>query len=208
MLLHTNLMFNFPTGYTGIVICLDGSPDFLKMYLPKFRDDSDKEIENNLILHILNMSAPLKNVTDIHSNNLKNTMSLEDRIASANKLFPVQLKYSGKFLAEVTMAACDRIKAIANYKSISRKLKSPIILLRQKEIPTQLVYDEDYGLNKYTEAAVTVHKFDNDHDTIMENVECANVINKAVRTYREDRAKFALSERTDSWRPTRQNALR
>lgn len=61
-----------------------------------------------------------------------------------------------------------------------KKVKAPIILLRPKETPPQLIIEENYGLDKYTENTVTVHLLEGNHVSIVENKDCANIINKVI----------------------------
>lgn len=111
---------------------------------------------------------------------LKNIKSYDERIDTAIKMCPVQSKYSDKFIKSTAHACYNRLKFVINYnfKNI-KKIESPIILLRPKENPGAITIDENYGLDKFTDN-LTVHFLEGNHVSIIENKDCANIINRAI----------------------------
>lgn len=174
-------MFNLPlSGHRGIVFCIDGSPDFLYSLLTNTIDTkNDVQLQNSLICHTIDIVSPNNDITKALMEKLKEIDSYEERIRYAVKLSPVQDKYSDCFVSALAAASYDRLKIVLNFKQ-SEKLKSPIVLLRPKDTPAFLGCDETYGLDKYTEGPVTVHVLEGNHVSIIENKDCANIINRIV----------------------------
>lgn len=107
--------------------------------------------------------------------------SYEERVECTVKMSPVQSKYSNKFISAIASACFDRLKVITKCNGkLSKKLKSPIVLLRPKENPPYVAVEENYGLDKLTESNVTVHYLEGNHVSIIENKDCANIINRIL----------------------------
>lgn len=168
------------TGHTGTVFCLDGSPDFLFAMLSlTVGMKSDQSLQNNLICHTIDIIVPNNDVTPMLSEKLEEIESYEERVQLAIKLCPVQTSYTPKFIGAIAVASFDRLKMIVNNK-ITEKIKAPVILLRPKENPPFLVLEDNYGLDKLTDGPITVHLLEGNHVTILENKDCANIINKVL----------------------------
>lgn len=106
--------------------------------------------------------------------------SYDDRIDAAINACPVQSKYSPKFIKDLAHASYNRLRVLLDYdfKNI-KKLESPIVLLRPKETPGYVVIEENYGLDKFTDN-LTVHFLEGNHVSIIDNKDCANIINRAL----------------------------
>lgn len=161
---------------------MDGAPDFLYALLTmtiSFKNDI--QLQNNLLCHTVDIVAPNNDVTKGLLEKLNEIESYEDRIALTIKSSPVQSKYSDKFIANIARVTFDRLKAVLNFNPKNfTKLQSPVILLRPKENPPYVVVEENYGLDKFTESTVTVHFLEGNHVSIIENKDCANIINRVV----------------------------
>lgn len=140
---------------------------------------SDKSLQNNLICHTIDIVAPNNDISAMLSEKLEEIESYDERVQLALNLCPIQNLYTPKFIGSIAVASYDRLKMIVNNK-ITEKIKAPVILLRPKENPPFLVLDENYGLDKLTEGPVTVHLLEGNHVTILENKDCANIINKTL----------------------------
>lgn len=117
--------------------------------------------------------------------------SYEERVECANKMSPIQTKYSSKFISNIAMATFDRLKVVLNYDAKNiKKLNSPIILLRPKENPPYVVCEENYGLDKYTDS-LTVHFLEGNHVNIIENKDCSNIINRILLSSEDKVGKVA-----------------
>lgn len=142
---------------------------------------NDVQLQNSLICHTIDIIAPNNDVTKALLEKLNEIESYEERVDCAIKMSPVQSKYSNKFIAAIASVSYDRLKTILNYNPKAfTKLKSPIVLLRPKENPPYVVVEENYGLDKLTESTVTVHYLEGNHVSIIENKDCANIINRLL----------------------------
>ncbi|XP_072934221.1 fatty acid synthase [Epargyreus clarus] len=169
-------------GHKGTVFCLDGSPEYLYgMVTLILNIKSEKDLQNSLICHSIDLVAPNNEVTKNLREKLDEIESYEDRIKLAVDICPVQEKYSKEFIALIAQVSYDRLKIVVNYKVEDvKKLKSPIVLLRPKENPPHLVIEENYGLDKFSECPVNVQYFEGNHASIIENKDCANAINRIL----------------------------
>lgn len=117
--------------------------------------------------------------------------SYEERVQLAIKTLPIQTKYSDKFIEGIAWASFDRLKVVLNFNSKNfKKLQSPIILLRPKDNPSFIVVEENYGLDKFTENKLTIHYLEGNHISIIENKDCANIINRILVEGEEQKAKI------------------
>ncbi|XP_047538488.1 fatty acid synthase-like [Vanessa atalanta] len=166
--------------HRGTIFCLDGSPDYLYATLTNTMTvKSDTQLQNSLICKIINMVAAKNEVSRTLMEKLEEIESYEERIKYALKLIPGQNKYSDKFIESIVKACFDRFKMILNQHEL-KKVKAPIILLRPKKNPPYLQIEENYGLNKLTDGPVMVHLVNGDHISIIENKDCANIINRVL----------------------------
>ncbi|CAG4931996.1 unnamed protein product [Colias eurytheme] len=170
-------------GHQGTVFCIDGAPDFLYAILSmNFNFKTDTQLQNNLICHCIDIVAPNNDVTATLLDKLNEIESYTDRVQYAVDVCPIQNNdYSKQFIGNMAVACYYRLKMIINYKPEDfPKIKAPIVLLRPKENPPFVTLEQNYGLDKLTEGSVTVHYLEGNHNTILENKDCANIINKIV----------------------------
>ncbi|XP_022831800.1 fatty acid synthase-like [Spodoptera litura] len=169
-------------GFNGTVFCLDGAPDFLYAIISKTMNiKNDFQLQNSLLCHTLSILAPNLDVANEFMDKLNKIESYEERIALTVEMSPIQNNYSNKFFANIARASFDRLKTILDFDPKAfRKLQSPIVLLRPKENPSFVAVEENYGLDKYTENNVTVHFLEGNHVSIIENKDCANIINRVL----------------------------
>lgn len=144
-----------------------------------FKNDSD--LQNSLICHVIDIVAPNNDVTATLVEELKEIDSYDEKIQYAIKVCPAQQLYSNKFIESIAKAAFDRLKIITNINGLN-KVKAPIELLRPKETPPFLVIEDNYGLDKFTESPVIVHFVEGNHVSIIENKDCANIINRSIQS--------------------------
>ncbi|XP_047538483.1 fatty acid synthase [Vanessa atalanta] len=167
-------------GHNGTIFCLDGSPDFLYAILTlTMSATTDTQLQNSLISLTMDIITPKNELTNTLMDKLKDIESYEERVQYALKASPAQNKYSNKFVASIANASFDRLKMVLNQDKL-KKVKAPIILLRPKENPQFMVIEENYGLDKLTEGPVTVHLVEGNHVSIIENKDCANIINRVL----------------------------
>ncbi|CAH2232242.1 jg2964 [Pararge aegeria aegeria] len=169
-------------GHKGTIFCVDGAPEFLYALLSStIGSKSDTQLQNNLIKHSIDLVSPKNDISNLLIDNLNEIESFEDRIQYALKITPVQNKYSNKFISSMAVSSYDRLKMVLNHTHTDiKKIRAPIVLLRPKESPPQLVIDDNYGLDKITEGPVTVYHLEGNHVSIIENKDCANIINRIL----------------------------
>lgn len=178
-------------GLKGTVFLLDGAPDFLYAILTmtiSFKNDN--ELQNSLLCHTVDIAAPNNNITHDLIVKLNEIESYDERVALTLKSSPVQGNYSDKFMANMAKVCFDRLKVVLNFNAKEfKKLTSPIVLLRPKETPPFIAVDENYGLDKFTSAVVFIHYLEGNHVSIIENKDCANIINRVLAEAEEEKGK-------------------
>ncbi|XP_046963942.1 fatty acid synthase-like [Vanessa cardui] len=167
-------------GHSGKIFCIDGSPDYLHGTVTStVSAKNDTHLQNGLICKTISMISPKNDINDTLMEKLIEIESYDERIDYAIKVSPTQLQYSDNFIKQTAKASFDRIKMILGQHEF-QKIKAPIVLLRPKDNPPFLVIEENYGLDKLTEGPVTVHLVEGNHASIIENKDCANIINRAL----------------------------
>lgn len=117
--------------------------------------------------------------------------SYEERVEVAIKMSPIQTKYSDKFIGAIAAASYDRLKVVLNYNTKTvNKLKSPIVLMRPKENPPNVTCEDNYSLDKFSDN-LTVHFLEGNHVSIIENKDCANIINRMLAERDEKTGKVS-----------------
>ncbi|XP_045453921.1 fatty acid synthase-like [Melitaea cinxia] len=163
-------------GHSGRVFCIDGSPEFLKVVtMSNFSFKNDTELQNRLICYTIDLVAPRNKVTNTLMDKLKDIESYDERIKYGIKACPAQKIYSDKFVESVAKAFYNRAKIVLSRNEI-KKIKAPIVLIRPKENSYNAL-KENYGLDGFTDSYVTVHLLEENHITIIDSKECANIIN-------------------------------
>ncbi|XP_050677552.1 fatty acid synthase-like [Leptidea sinapis] len=175
-----NLLEN--EGHEGIVFCVDGAPDFLYALLSlTLKFQNEKDLQNKLLCHAIDIVAPNNTVTGSLAAKLNEIESYHDRVQHALSVCPVQTNYSNDFTGAMAISCYYRIKMVVNMKAEDKKkIKSPVVLLRPKENFGLVALEDNYGLDKMTDGGVTVHFLEGNHVTIVENKDCANIINRTL----------------------------
>lgn len=157
---------------------------------------NDFQLQNNLICHTVDVVAPNSDLTKGLLDKLNEVESYEERVGLALKACQnVDHKYSDNFIASMAVASFDRLKVVLNFNiKTFKKLKSPIVLLRPKENPPFVVVEENYGLDKLTEGPVTVHFLEGNHVSILENKDCANIINRLLLGSQKEEVSASKAE--------------
>ncbi|VVC88813.1 unnamed protein product [Leptidea sinapis] len=169
-------------GHEGIVFCVDGAPDFLYALLSlTLKFQNEKDLQNKLLCHAIDIVAPNNTVTGSLAAKLNEIESYHDRVQHALSVCPVQTNYSNDFTGAMAISCYYRIKMVVNMKAEDKKkIKSPVVLLRPKENFGLVALEDNYGLDKMTDGGVTVHFLEGNHVTIVENKDCANIINRTL----------------------------
>lgn len=140
----------------------------------------EKQLQNSIICHTIDIVAPNNDATKELMKTLSEINSFDERIEAAIKACPVQSKYTEKHVKNLARSCYARLRIVLdyNFKNI-KKLQSPIVLLRPKETPSYVVIEENYGLDKFTDN-LTVHFLEGNHVSIIDNKDCANIVNRAL----------------------------
>ncbi|XP_049870281.1 fatty acid synthase-like [Pectinophora gossypiella] len=170
-------------GHKGVVFCLDGSPDFMRtMIISIFGVVDDVTMQNSLLIYNISKIAPNTNMTEVMAK-LQGIQSYEEKIKCSLAICSDKLSYSTKFIIDVCKATFNRIKCSLNYDKENLILKSPIILLRAKNNIGDIQFDENYGVDKFTNNKVITHFLDADHISIVEHDDSAKIINATIGNY-------------------------
>lgn len=153
----------------------------------------EKLMQNILLSHILDLIL-VKEKTNILPE-LNECENWDMKVEVFLKHIPAHVKHSKRYQKALANVAYGRIQAILtyNFANIS-KLKSSITLLRPKDLPQGVVIDENYKLDKFSEIPVNVHMLEGNHATIVDNKDCANIINREIRDLIKQAAANATGE--------------
>lgn len=137
-------------------------------------------MQDFLLGHILDILAPKQKKNLLPE--LAECDTWDNKVEVFLKHVPDTVKHSKQYQRALATVVYGRLQAILKYDSSDyKKLKSAIILLRPKDLPAGIVMDENYGLDKFTEIPIKVHMLEGNHATIVDNKDCANIINRAIQ---------------------------
>ncbi|XP_076267679.1 fatty acid synthase-like [Rhynchophorus ferrugineus] len=161
-------------GYSGVVICIDTSPNYLKGLANILPLQSEDYLEISLLLTLLKpfTNQDLKEIEV----KLKNGKTLDERLDIAEKCVTNKLEISNT--KSMTKGIYKRLKAMLAWQP-DFKLKSKLMLFKP-EFKAIAINDDDYGLGEYTEQPVTVKTFNGNHVSMLEDSELAQEINDAL----------------------------
>ncbi|XP_077295461.1 fatty acid synthase-like [Arctopsyche grandis] len=168
-------------GYIGRIFCIDGSPDVLpKMAKVNFDTSKMNIMQDSYLCHIMDLIAPKMDKKPLYTA-LSAIDTWDSKIECLLKHVPESVKYSKQYQKGMAKAVFGRVLSILAYDdTVSYKLKSQVILLRTKDYPIGVVTDEQYCLQKYVQQPIQTHLLEGNHVTILENKDCANIINKCL----------------------------
>lgn len=94
---------------------------------------------------------------------------------------PENVTHSKQYQRSLVDIILGRLKSLLNYNNDDGigALKSQIILLRTKDTHGVTI-EENYSLQKYSEQPIVVHSLEGNHVTILDNKDCANIINRVL----------------------------
>lgn len=164
-------------GNIGKLILIDGSPEFIKKLMIKyFGEVTDENMSTMIISFILLQLAPGEKQEDIIKK-LTNLPS-DEKYKILKEYVEKHSKYSADYMVNLTNGMMNRLKIAYNYQ-FTEKLKSPILLIRPKDISLTDVA-EDYDLAKMTSGKVDVKFVEGNHTTILDNLELVQMVNDFV----------------------------
>lgn len=175
------------------MFCIDGSPAWLFSVVRLSLTTDLKMLENALLSYVIEMLAPKQQIDLLPA--LATCPDWETKVDIFLKHVPENIKHSKRYQRALVKVIYGRLQAIMNYSTADfKKLKSPAILLRAKDLPAGLVIDEDYALQAFLEQPVKVHLLEGNHISIVDNKDCANIINRAMLDLVKEAAAKATGE--------------
>lgn len=135
-------------GYKGVVVLIDGAPDYLKKIVSTvFGDLEDLDsLDSNLLHAIYNLFVPGTNIKI--RDELNTLKTWEDKLAYMEKVIPEQVLDRKEHQKRVTNDFRHRLTAVIKYDASKReKLSSKIILIRPVEQFLPAILPEDYNLS-------------------------------------------------------------
>lgn len=168
-------------GLEGHVYLVDSSPDFLQTVQERSIGHNEDQFEIKLICIMFNLVASHEATTTAVNQLVEKVTPLkswDERLEHFIGMLP-NTNHSMKHLKAVGAATYTRLKAISSYKWEHKKtIKSHVTLLRPTIMALQT--KEDYGLSQYCDKEVEVHFVMGNHVTLLDNKECATIINQHV----------------------------
>ncbi|CAB3255959.1 unnamed protein product [Arctia plantaginis] len=167
-------------GRTGVIYCLDSSPDALKSQIVAYLGNvSDEQLQNIILEHMYYLmtgqkSIKLKEDLQTHFNE-----NWSVKVDICMRHLRGMVEYSFDFQKFVLESAYNRIKLAKTYEC-NFKLQSELILIRGIHHPKAEELGEDYNLSKYTESSVRVFPIESDHASAPYNNRISNIINKIL----------------------------
>ncbi|KAE8740685.1 hypothetical protein FOCC_FOCC013777 [Frankliniella occidentalis] len=175
-------------GHVGELVLLDGAPagmqELTKVWIKE--DGNTTELEMDVLVRLWFLT----NQSDF--DNFRCPLETQDRLCKESSLerrlrqiIPKKSKtaaHSKKGMAAAFRSFVNRIVAVNNYRppSSAKKLRSTVTLIR----PTSQTFkhdQEDCGLTDlFAQDTIPVHFVEGDHNTMLDNVETAAIINAVL----------------------------
>lgn len=172
-------------GKSGHVILLDGAPTAIKQLACQLvaQDGNIDDHFVEMVLDVLAADADRK-----HRFMAKLSAAARDPASAKVQLLidflpdHIRSAYSTAYLVDVITAILGRYKIAVDLDDAADRfmgapLQSPITLVRPT-VPVVTNLTDDYGLQSFTERAVTVHRIDCDHSSMPESGDVVKIINR------------------------------
>lgn len=173
-------------GKVGHVILIDGSPAYLKRLAQGLVKTTKVEDYTDVLFMVIFTHFCSSDLHDKFIATLSKCTEQQQKIDLITEFLSTEIKtsYSMGYLRKLIEAILNRLKVVISLNVegdeiaavMDQKLKSAITLIR----PTQASFTdiiEDYGLDRYSEQAVTIKYVDGNHFTVLENTELTDIIN-------------------------------
>ncbi|XP_022827106.1 fatty acid synthase-like [Spodoptera litura] len=165
-------------GHTGVVYCLDSSPDALRIQLNSYLGEiSDTELQNSILEHISQLIAG--KVPEELGQYLEQINDWPTKVDACLYTLRGIGNYSKQYKGSLLDFAYRNILFAKNYEP-KLKLNSEIVLIKGKpELQSQSL-SADYNLTKYTKNPVKVYHIDSDHPSAPYDSRVTNIVNKLL----------------------------
>ncbi|KYB28442.1 hypothetical protein TcasGA2_TC031057 [Tribolium castaneum] len=144
--------------------------------------NSETELETLIIYTVLAHFLPTE-LLDKNRDKLLNCSNFNERIETASTLVPPELLKEEKLDTQTFVTFYKRYKAVREYQSQKRKIKS-MIRFYKPEYPFVENMEEDYNLSELAEEKVQIMNLKGNHFTIIEQNELAEDISKVLKLYK------------------------
>nr|XP_049700707.1 fatty acid synthase [Helicoverpa armigera] len=164
-------------GYTGVVYCLDSSPDVLKIQLGSHLGElTDSELQNVVLKHLYFLMAG--SVSDELNQYLDQAQDWGTKVQASMHVLRGCGNFSNQYKWSILESAYRRITFARNYEP-NLKLNSEIVLIKGlSDIEESL--PEDYNLSRYSKKPVKVFHIESDHVTAPYDSRVSNIVNKML----------------------------
>ncbi|XP_077296458.1 fatty acid synthase-like [Arctopsyche grandis] len=168
-------------GHIGRIFCVDGSPEVLgKMVKANLDTSKINVMQDTYLCHIMDLLAPKMDKKPLYIA-LSAIETWDNKVECFVKHVPDSVKHSKQFQRDLAKAVLGRILSTLSYDDTPNYvLKSQVVLVRTKDNPIGVEIDEQYGLQKHVEKPIQTHLLEGNHVTILENKDCANIINRGL----------------------------
>lgn len=168
-------------GKKGLVMCIDGSPIFLKKMIQKFiksEEATDEKIQLEIISQTMQTVFPEESLDNIRRK-MEQIETWDKKLEKMVEFIKVaQLEIETDYFTTLCSGIYNRTIAAHHSQTDNIvKIKSPIVLVRPTDALISDI-DEDYEMPRFTEGLVTLKFIDGDHQSILANPKLIDIINE------------------------------
>ncbi|KAJ2951593.1 hypothetical protein O0L34_g13747 [Tuta absoluta] len=165
-------------GLTGVVYCLDSSPDALRVQLDAYLGhQSESQLQNSIIAHLFKVMTGETN--EQLTQELKEISEWSKKIDLCLHYLYNRVSYTFEYCKDILEAAYKRMNLALNYKPNFR-LESDIVLLKGIPHPKAETLPYDYNLSKYSKKPVKVFEINSDVASATEDRKVSNIVNRLL----------------------------
>ncbi|KAJ8720391.1 hypothetical protein PYW07_012434 [Mythimna separata] len=165
-------------GHSGVVYCLDSSPDALKIQLNSHLGElTDSELQNVVLEHLYQLMTG--GSSEELTQNLKQIKEWQTKVDFCLYTMRKLGNYSKQYTQSILESAYRRIILARNYEP-NFKLNSEVVLIKGLAHPKSKKLSEDYNLSKYTNNPVQVFNIESDHTSAPYDCRVSNIVNKML----------------------------
>uniref|UniRef100_A0A182Y5H6 Fatty acid synthase n=1 Tax=Anopheles stephensi TaxID=30069 RepID=A0A182Y5H6_ANOST len=159
----------------GKLMLIDGSPLYLQRFASHHLSGFDDEHLQMAILTLV-LSIVLPTATQDIIKPIMDRSTYLERVDTLMEVARDSNPFSEEYARKMMRVLFYRLKAAMNMSTEAKeKIVSPLVLVRSAKIGD---VEEDYGLSEFTVASLIVKIIDGTHQTMLENPELIEIINK------------------------------
>lgn len=167
-------------GLTGVVFCVDASPDTfpaaIDAWLTEANATDETKLQDEIVQHIYALMAGSR--SEKLATELQEALTWTDKVQVGMTALRDGVPHSVQYARGIMEAAYARISQAkkSNTKN-PRRLRAEIVLMRSHSLPNA---PEDLGLSRYSEQKPHVYYLNVDHANALDDLRCANLINRHI----------------------------